>query len=187
MRTGTSLKIAAVTLSLLCAGALAQQGTGTGTPPPAGGQRGAPPAQGQGAPPQREGGREGRGGRGMGMDFEGGMKLAGRGFKALKDSPFDASSRARDLEALQGIEQGLIASKAQAANLPMSPKAKEKFGTDAAAYQTALRKDLNAAVMAALMTEQAVLEGKSAEAKAAFAKLGKDQESGHSLFQKDEG
>jgi len=149
-----------------------QEGWGRGQAPGAG------PGLGERGPGGGRGGQQ--------QSFEGGMKQAGRGVKLLKDSAFDAASKAKDLESVQAIQGGLVAAKGQVATVPMSAKATEKFGTDKVAYETAMRRQILAAISQAIAMEIAVLDGKAADAKAAYSKLGKEEDTGHSFFQTEE-
>ncbi|MFO0875426.1 MAG: EF-hand domain-containing protein [Phycisphaerales bacterium] len=134
----------------------------------------------------REGGRGGARG-GQPATFEGGMKQAGRAFNALKKSAFDRASRTGDLEAVQGLQSGLLAAKGQVSTVPMSEKAKAKFGSDKAAYETDFRRQLLKALGDAMALEVALLDDKSDAARAAFGRVVQAQDAGHLLFQEAEG
>jgi hypothetical protein len=149
------------------------------------GRGGAGEGRGEGGPQEGRGeGREGRAPRGG--SFEGGMKQAGRGFKGLEKSTFTAESMNADLEAVSLIQAGMASSKGLIGQVKMSDAAKKKFGTDEAAFRAELRKQLFAALKEAIVLEEAILAGKSADAKAAYERLHKAEEAGHELFQAEE-
>jgi len=139
------------------------------------------------------GGQGGQGGQGRGgaaggaPNMEASMKQANGAFRALRASALDASTQKADLEAVQRLQMGLVASKGAASAVPMSDAAKAKFGEDKAAYEREFRKAMITSIMTALEIENAILAGNTAAAKAALEKLHESEESGHKLFQKDEG
>ena len=139
------------------------------------------------------GGQGGQGGQGRGgaaggaPNMEASMKQANGAFRALRASALDASTQKADLEAVQRLQMGLVASKGAAAAIPMSDAAKAKFGEDKAAYEREFRKAMITSIMTAFEIENAILSGNTAAAKAALEKLHESEESGHKLFQKDEG
>jgi hypothetical protein len=114
------------------------------------------------------------------------MKQAGRSLRALRESAFDSASLAKDLEAVQGLQSGLVAAKATFQKVPMAPQAKTKFGGDEAAYHAAFRRDLIQSAQQALALELALLDGKSADAKALVEKLTASRDAAHTLFQREE-
>ncbi len=139
------------------------------------------------------GGQGGQGGQGRGgaaggaPNMEASMKQANGAFRALRASALDASTQKADLEAVQRLQMGLVASKGAASAVPMSDAAKAKFGEDKAAYEREFRKAMITSIMTAFEIENAILSGNTAAAKAALEKLHESEESGHKLFQKDEG
>jgi hypothetical protein len=139
------------------------------------------------------GGQGGQGGQGRGgaaggaPNMEASMKQANGAFRALRASALDASTQKADLEAVQRLQMGLVASKGAAAAIPMSDAAKAKFGEDKAAYEREFRKAMITSIMTAFEIENAILAGNTAAAKAALEKLHESEESGHQLFQKDGG
>jgi hypothetical protein len=142
---------------------------------------------GQGAGGQGQGGM-GRGGAAGGApNMENSMKQANGALRALRASALDASTQKADLDAVQRLQMGLVASKGAIAAVPMSDAAKAKFGDDKAAYEREFRRTMIASIMSAFEVEQAILEGDSARAKAALQKLHDSEESGHGLFQREEG
>jgi hypothetical protein len=140
-----------------------------------------------------QGGQGGQGGAGRGgaaggaPNMEASMKQANGAFRALRASALDASTQKADLEAVQRLQMGLVASKGAASAVPMSDAAKAKFGDDKAAYEREFRKAMITSIMTAFEIENAILAGNTAAAKAALEKLHESEESGHQLFQKDEG
>jgi hypothetical protein len=133
-------------------------------------------------------GGQGRGGAAGGApNMEASMKQANGAFRALRASALDASTQKADLEAVQRLQMGLVASKGAVASIPMSDAAKAKFGEDKAAYEREFRKAIITSIMTAFEIENAILAGDTAAAKAALEKLHESEESGHELFQKDEG
>lgn len=126
----------------------------------------------------------GQGGFGPGgASFEAGMRQAGRGLRALKESALDSGSAAADLDQIQAVQAGLTAAKGRVATVPMSPAAREKFKNNQAAYVKAFRLQIIDALAESLILESAVLAGDTAAARASLAKLIKIQEDGHGLFQ----
>jgi hypothetical protein len=142
------------------------------------------PRQGPGG--ERGPGGEGRRGGGQQMSLEGAMKQANRAMRGLKDSAFDASSRASDLEQVQTLSVALANAKGMASSSPMSKAAKAKFGDDKAAFETSFRQHMITALTEALALESAILAGKSADAKAAFGRVHAAEEAGHALFAEEE-
>ena len=140
-------------------------------------------SQGEGRGPAR-GGRGGAGG--APQNFEGAMKQVNRGFKGLKDSAFDVTTKTKDLEQIQNVQAGLVAAKGMASSVRMAPQAKAKYGDDNAKYLMDMRMQLLAALTTSLELESAVLTGDSAAAKAAVAKLDASEDKGHTEFQPDE-
>ncbi len=135
----------------------------------------------------RGGPRGGRGGAGGApQNFEGAMKQVNRGFKGLKGSQFDATTKAKDLEQVQNIQAGLVAAKGMASSVRMAPQAKAKYGDDNGKYVMDMRTQLLAALTISVALESAVLAGDSAAAKAAVAKLEVSEDKGHEEFQPDE-
>ncbi|GDY06136.1 hypothetical protein LBMAG51_09230 [Phycisphaerae bacterium] len=135
----------------------------------------------------RGGPRGGRGGAGGApQNFEGAMKQVNRGFKGLKDSAFDATTKTKDLEQIQNVQAGLVAAKGMSSSVRMAPQAKAKYGDDNAKYLMDMRMQLLAALTTSLELESAVLAGNSAAAKAAVAKLDASEDKGHTEFQPDE-
>jgi EF hand len=135
----------------------------------------------------RGGPRGGRGGAGGApQNFDGAMKQVNRGFKGLKGSEFDATTKAKDLEQVQIIQSGLVAAKGMASSVRMAPQAKAKYGDDNGKYVMDMRTQLLAALTISVALESAVLAGDSAAAKAAVAKLELSEDKGHEEFQPDE-
>ncbi len=151
-----------------------------------GGMRG-PGGQGGQGGQGGEGRQGGRGGQPGGpVNLEGAMKQANGAYKALKASAFDAASRAADLEAVQRLQMALISSKGGVASAHLTEDSKKQFGTDKAAFETGFRKAMLKTAMLAMELETAILDGKSAEAKALVGKLHDAEEKGHDLFKEDE-
>jgi hypothetical protein len=117
--------------------------------------------------------------------FEGAMRQGGRALRALRGSAFDASSRKEDLRAIQEIQRSLLMAKAQFGEVPMSPKAKEKFGDDKAAYDKAFHSHLIKALAETLTLETAVIDGNSDDASASLTRLRDIQGEGHELYQQE--
>ncbi len=136
-----------------------------------------------------QGGQGGQGaqGRGGAPNMESSMKQANGAFRALRASAMDATTQKADLDAVQRLQMGLVASKGAISSVPMSEAAKAKFGEDKAAYEREFRKTILGSIMTAFEIESAILAGDTAAAKAALEKLHDAEESGHKLFQKDEG
>ena len=145
----------------------------------AGGMRG-----GQGA-----GGAGGGAGAGAAraLNMEGAMKALNGAYRALNASAMDASTKAADLEAVQRMQTAIFAAKAGAGTLRMSDAAKAKFGADKAAFEAGFRKAMLETAKLSIELEMAILDGKSAEAKALVKKIHDSEETGHALFQAEEG
>jgi hypothetical protein len=127
---------------------------------------------------------------GQPQSFESAMKRANRGFEALEESPLDASSKAEDLERVQAVQAGLIASKGMISSVRMAPQAKAKYGEDMAKYQADMRAELLTAITVSIALEQAIIAGDQAAAKAAVKKLDQTEHAGHDAFKEpdhDEG
>jgi len=140
-------------------------------------------AQGEG----RGGALGGRGAAGAApQNFEGAMKQANRGFKGLKDSAFDASTKTKDLEQIQLVQAGLITAKGMASSVRMAPQAKAKYGEDVAKYQADMRAQLILTLLIAIDVERAIIAGDSAAAKATVAKLDHAEDTGHENFRDEQ-
>lgn len=133
------------------------------------------------------GGRGGAGGPAAGgaPNMEAAMKQANRAYRALADSALDPSTMKADLDAVQQLQMGLVASKAGIGTLRMSDAAKAKFGDDRAAFEKDFRKQMLKAIATAFEVESALLDGDTAAAKAAIQKIHDAEESGHSVFQQE--
>ena len=116
--------------------------------------------------------------------FEHHMHDAGDAWKALRGSPFDSSSREADLRNAQKLQAALVGSKANVHGVRVSPKAAERFGSDAAAFYDGLRKNILDVLSASIRLEDAVLTGDTAAAKAAFKTLEEQQKQAHGLFRR---
>lgn len=128
-----------------------------------------------------------RGGQGGApMNLEGAMKQMNGAYKALKASAFDAASKAADLEAVQRLQMSAIGAKGGVATLKMTDAASKKYA-DKAAFEAAYRRKMIETAQVAINLELAILDGKSAEAKALVTKLHDLEESGHEVFKADEG
>lgn len=158
-----------------------------------GGQRLGQPGQ-PGQPGARPGGpdawapREGGAPAGApaAISFKNGMTQAGRALRMLRRSGFDDASRASDLRAIQAIQSGLIAAKAQAGGVPMAPQAKEHYQDDQVKYQSDMRLDMIAVLMESLALEDAVIRGDTAGAKESLEHLLAAQKEAHAAFQPEE-
>ena len=145
------------------------------------------PPQGPGQGEARGGARGGRGAAGAApQNFEGAMKQANRGFKGLKASAFDASTKTKDLEQIQLVQAGLITAKGMASSVRMAPQAKAKYGEDVAKYQADMRAQLILTLLVAIDVERAIIAGDSAAAKATVAKLDQAEDAGHDNFRDEE-
>lgn len=131
------------------------------------------------------GGRGGQGGAGGGqpLSFEAYMSMANRNIRTLSRSAFDEASREADMTAICGIELALVGAKSRLATVEMAPQAKEKYGSDEAAFRRDLRAGLLTAIMAAFELDNAIAAGDSAEAKKCLAKLVEAEKAGHTAFQ----
>lgn len=139
-------------------------------------------ARGQGGQPGGAGGAQ----RGGAVNLEGAMKQINGAYKALKASALDAASKSADLDAVQRMQMGLIGAKAGVATLKMSDAARAKFGEDKAGFEAAFRRKMLDSAKLSIELELAILDGKSAEAKAIVGKIHDAEESGHDVFKSDE-
>ena len=139
-------------------------------------------ARGQGGQPGGPGGAQ----RGGAVNLEGAMKQINGAYKALKASALDAASKSADLDAVQRMQMGLIGAKAGVATLKMSDAARAKFGEDKAGFEAAFRRKMLDSAKLSIELELAILDGKSAEAKAIVGKIHDAEESGHDVFKSDE-
>ena len=115
--------------------------------------------------------------------FDEAMETASRQLRTMRRTKFDPKSQLQNLDSLQTLEMALMTAKANMGAIEMSPKAKEKYGSDALAYRNAFRGELVKALQLALEIEVAVLAGKADAATAAFRKLGDVRDSSHDLFE----
>ena len=139
-------------------------------------------ARGQGGQPGGPGGAQ----RGGAVNLEGAMKQINGAYKALKASALDAASKSADLDAVQRMQMGLIGAKAGVATLKMSDAARAKFGEDKAGFEAAFRRKMLDSAKLSIELELAILDGKTAEAKAIVGKIHDAEESGHDVFKSDE-
>ena len=139
-------------------------------------------ARGQGGQPGGPGGAQ----RGGAVNLEGAMKQINGAYKALKASALDAASKSADLDAVQRMQMGLIGAKAGVATLKMSDAARAKFGEDKAGFEAAFRRKMLDSAKLSIELELAILDGKTAEAKAIVGKIHDAEETGHDVFKSDE-
>ena len=114
------------------------------------------------------------------------MKRVERGFEALEASALDATTKTKDLEAVQSVQTGLVAAKGMCATVKMSPAAKAKYGEDTAKYLLDMRTQLIAGLSVSITLEQALLAGDQKAAKDAIAKLEHIEHEGHDTFKSDD-
>lgn len=142
----------------------------------------------------REGAGEGREpaerGAGRGAEaqpsFDGGMQQMGRSMRSLRRSEFNAASMDDDLELIGELQMGIVRAKSQIEHVVMSDAAKAEYGMDHAAYMKAFRLEMLEALEASTKLEEAVLEGKSADAKKYVEELMDVQRDGHRRFEHDD-
>ncbi|RPG15379.1 MAG: hypothetical protein CBB69_009745 [Phycisphaera sp. TMED9] len=115
--------------------------------------------------------------------FHEAMEVSGRALRGLRRTKFDAISRETDLAAIRVIQSSLMTAKQYTAAIPMSDAAKEKFGSDAKAYQMAFQIDMISAVMASLQAEMAILQGDAEKAKAAVTSIVSIRSTSHDVFE----
>lgn len=139
-------------------------------------------ARGQGGQPGGPGGAQ----RGGAVNLEGAMKQINGAYKALKASALDATSKSADLDAVQRMQMGIIGAKAGVATLKMSDAARAKFGEDKAGFEAAFRRKMLDSAKLSIELELAILDGKTAEAKAIVGKIHDAEETGHDVFKSDE-
>lgn len=143
-------------------------------------------ARGQGGQPGGPGGGPGGAQRGGAVNLEGAMKQINGAYKALKASALDATSKSADLDAVQRMQMGIIGAKAGVATLKMSDAARAKFGEDKAGFEAAFRRKMLDSAKLSIELELAILDGKTAEAKAIVGKIHDAEETGHDVFKSDE-
>ncbi|MDQ7012687.1 MAG: hypothetical protein Q9O74_02185 [Planctomycetota bacterium] len=134
----------------------------------------------------RPGPPRGAGPGGKPLDFEGGMKQAGRALRSLRRSSFDAASMENDLENIGLIQQGLMAAKMQMMTAPMAEQAEARFGDDKAAYRAEFRMTLVQTLMESLALEMAIVEGDAEAAKNSLAHLLENRKEAHNDFQPED-
>lgn len=149
--------------------------------PGAGGERqgqpaGQPAGQPGGGQPGGPGGRGGRGG-GEFTNVEQAMKSMGGAMRQLKDSIGDASKKDANLTAIARIQTAAVYAKN---NKPVHLK-----GGDASVE--GYRKTMIEFMRSLLDLESQVLEGKTKEAEATYAKIGEMKDLGHDKFIQEEG
>ncbi len=110
------------------------------------------------------------------------MRSAGQAIKALDGSRFDAASKADDLQRVQALQAALLSAKADLARLPMAPQAKERYGTDDAAYRDALRMQLIKAISESLTLETLIVRGDARACQGSIGRLQAIQKDGHGAF-----
>ncbi len=120
------------------------------------------------------------------MDFEDYMKVAGRALRKLRKSPLDASSRKKDLAAIEQIQFGLLNAKMRIATVEMAPQAKERYGDNKDEYLQDFHMALTQTLMESFNMEMALLEGNTAKARESLEYLRQAQKKGHEAFQEDE-
>ena len=167
---------AAVTLAVLLGTTGLAIALQPGTTPPAGGEaKPAAPAGPRGGP--REGGPGGPGGAERGGGVSGSMKSIGRSLKTLRGQVEDASKKDENLRLIGEMQRGCITAK----NQPLPEKLLKDLKTDAdkAKNQLLYRTDLIKLARMLLDLEEAVLNGKTAEAKKLADEVAKMRETSH--------
>lgn len=110
------------------------------------------------------------------------MKRAERGFEALEESALDATTKTKDLEAVQSLQAGLVAAKGMCATVKMTPAAKAKYGDNTAEYLLDMRTQLIATLTLSITLEQALLAGNYKAAKDAVEALEHQEHESHDTF-----
>lgn len=110
------------------------------------------------------------------------MKRAERGFEALEESALDATTKTKDLEAVQSLQAGLVAAKGMCATVKMTPAATAKYGADTAKYLLDMRTQLIATLTLSITLENALLAGDQKAAKDAVAALEHQEHESHDTF-----
>jgi hypothetical protein len=176
----------ATTVVATMALALPAVAIGQDAPPQGPGQR---QGQGQGQGQSREGGREGgRGQRGQGggapMNIEGAMKGMNRTLKGLTEIVADASKKADALRMVAELQRNCATCKA----LPLPAQFTKDAADDAAKakVQEEYASDMRKTMRMLLDLEDAIVAGKSDEAKAVIAKINAMREHAHKELGVDE-
>lgn len=111
------------------------------------------------------------------------MDRAGRALRGLRRTSFEADTFERDFMALLELESSLMDARRHTSAIAMSQAAREKFGTDQAAYQRSFQLHMAKALMATIQVEMAVLEGDSAKAKELVRGILENRNESHELFE----
>ncbi len=130
--------------------------------------------------------RAGRDAAPASADFDASMGAAGRALRHLRRTDFGPDARDADLGAVQAMQEALLSAKGSIGTVPVSPKAAERFGDDAAAYERAMRSAMVEAMRATLDLEEAVASGDAEAAGAFVERLRALQAEAHDLFMADE-
>ncbi|MFK7885170.1 MAG: hypothetical protein AB8F26_13425 [Phycisphaerales bacterium] len=117
--------------------------------------------------------------------FEGSMKVAGQAVRALRRSALTPDTRDSDLDAVQSLQEAMIASKGVAASEQMASQAEAKYGEDTDAYKRDIRQSFVDMLRATLDLEAAILAGDTDAAKTALGTVLAGQKSSHDAFQED--
>lgn len=111
------------------------------------------------------------------------MEGAGSALRRLRRAVFGQTPTDQVLAHIQTIQAALLAVKGKAAEAPMAPQAKEKYGDDAESFQRDFRLEVLRALRESITLEIAVLEGKADAAGESLTKLIEIQEQAHERFQ----
>lgn len=115
--------------------------------------------------------------------FDAAMSTTGRALRGLRRTKFDPDTFQRDLKAVIDLQTGLFEARRHLAAIPMSPAAREKFGTDDAAYRRSFQRHLATSLLAGLQLEIAILDGDATAASEIVQRIVEDRNRSHDLFE----
>lgn len=143
---------------------------------PKGGQPGGP----DGRPPRGPGGPGGREGAGA----EAGMKMMNRALKMLKGQISDASKKDENLRLINDMQRGCVTAKGGAGSPELFKKAKDD--AEKAKWQKEYRSSLIMVLRKLIDAEQAVIDGKNADADKLLTEIAAKRDEMHKLMGIDE-
>jgi hypothetical protein len=127
-----------------------------------------------------------RSGARMGGSYHEAMEHAGRGLRGLRRSPMNASSLAKDLEAVQMMQMGLLMAKSRVDSVEMSENAEKIYGDDANAQHADMRLALIKVIIKTLQLEYALADGEGAKAKEIYAQIREMRSKAHDTFEPED-
>lgn len=151
-------------------------------------QKDAQPARPEGAPKGQPGDRPQRGPGGPGgregLGADAGMKMMNRAYKLLKGQVSDAAKKDENLRLINEIQRGCVTAKG--ATLPPDVLKKAKDDAEKAKWQKDYRASLVATLRKLIDVEQAIMDGKGADADKLLAEIAKSRDEMHKAMGVDE-